>query len=109
MDELKTLSSFSKQCAAISVARHACSRNTDMKRRLAKLNLPLMSVLNRLRRGLVLCSESEFQQHVHRVLTRFCGEVQALVRSLENGKRVPKILALMHAVNAFERARYIPH
>ena len=104
---LSVLASLSQQCAAISFARHSCSRSTRVKRRLMKLNLPLVSVLHRLRRGLVLCNETEFEQHVRSVLARFHVEVHLITQSLENGERTPQVLALMEAVQGFERMGYI--
>ena len=104
---LPVLGSLSRQCAAITFTRHSCSRNTRLKRKLNKLNLPLVSVLHRLRRGLVLCEEAEFEQHVRSVLARFHVAVHSLTRSLENGSRTPQVLALMDAVQGFERMGYI--
>jgi hypothetical protein len=58
------------------------------------MNLPLQSVVNRVRRQLVLCDEAEFQQHVRRVLERFRCDVAALVQGLGNRLRSDALLAL---------------
>lgn len=108
MDALLTsMASLSQKCAAVAVTRCSDTRNTHLKRKLAKLNLPLLSVLNRLRRGLVLCGEADLEQHARKILARFCLEAHVLTRSLENGARTAQIFALMHAIQEFERIGYI--
>jgi hypothetical protein len=72
-----------------------------------RLNLPLASALSRLRRGLVLCSEVEFEQHARDVLARFYFDAHALARTLHNGERTPEVLALVEAVQDMERKGYI--
>lgn len=103
VDRIRVLSILSRQCAAITVARHADSRNTHLKSALDKLKLPLISVLNRLKYGLFQCCEADFQRHVHKVVVRFCVDYQMFVRSLKNGMRSREILALMCVVQEFER------
>ncbi len=92
---LRTVARASRQCASITVARRSDSRNTNLRRRLVRLNLPLVSVLNRVRRGLVLCDEDEFARVLQAILDRFRAEVRALVRSLPNGERPEALLALL--------------
>ena len=106
-DLLRAVDSLSLQCTSISLARRAKSRNTHLKKKLARIGRPLMSVLNRLRRGLVLCTEAEFERHVRDVLARFYFDVHALVRSLGNGERIPEVLALVEAARDFEQTGYI--
>jgi hypothetical protein len=77
------------------VVRQSDSRNTHLRRRLLQLNLPLMSVLNRVRRGLVLCDEDEFVRALQAVVERFRSGVRSLVRSLKNGERTESLMALL--------------
>ena len=108
MEELlRAVDSLSQQCASISLVRRAKTRNTHLKKKLAKIGRPLASALNRLRRGLVLCTEAEFERHVRDVLASFYFEVHALVRSLGNGERIPEVLALVEAARVFEQTGYI--
>lgn len=92
---LSTVARVSRRCASIAVARRSDSRNTALRRRLLRLNLPLVSALNRVRRGLVLCGEDEFVRFLQAVLARFRLEVRSLVRSLGHGDRSEALLALL--------------
>ena len=104
---LSIMVSLSLRCASITFARRAGSRNTELRQRFVRLNLPMVSVLNRLRRGLVLCNEAEFEQHARDVLARFYFDAHALARSLPNGERTPELLALVEAIRGLERRGYI--
>ena len=73
---------LSAQCAAVCPQRSALSRQTWLRRQLARINLPLLSVVHRVRRRLVLCGEAEFQQHMRSVLERFRCDVVALTQGL---------------------------
>jgi hypothetical protein len=104
---LPVLASLSRRCASITFARRADSRHTELRRRVARMHLPLASALGRLRRGLVLCDEAAFERHVRDVLARFYFEAHALARGLPNGERTPEVLALVDAVRSVERSGYI--
>ena len=99
---LQQLVAISDQCGSITLARRSHTRHTRLRRRLACLNMPLLSVVNRVRRQLILCDEAEFQRHVRAVLARFRSEVLVLVRSLDNVTRTEGVLALLQAVMALE-------
>ena len=71
---------LSAQCAAVCPQRSALSRQTWLRRQLARINLPLLSVVHRVRRRLVLCGEAEFYQHMRSVLERFRCDVAALTQ-----------------------------
>jgi hypothetical protein len=73
---------LSAQCAAVCPQRSALSRQTWLRRQLARINLPLLSVVHRVRRRLVLCGEAEFYQHMRAVLERFRCDVVALTQGL---------------------------
>ena len=91
---LHTIAALSDQCARIAITRRSDSRNTHLRRRLMRLNMPLLSVVNRVRWGMVLCGEEEFGRHLYRILNRFRVRVRSLVRSLDNEERSDELLAL---------------
>jgi hypothetical protein len=97
---LRHLIALTDQCASIALARRARTRHTHLRRRLARINLPLQSVVHRVRRRLVLCDEAEFERHVRAVLARFRSDVLVLVRSLDNRARTAEVLALLTACEA---------
>jgi hypothetical protein len=94
---IRKLLALSTQCAAVVLGRSARSRHTWLRQRLARINLPLQSVLHRVRRRLVLCGEADFEQHVRCVLGRFRCDVVALVQGLSNRLRSDELLALKRA------------
>lgn len=94
------LVALSAQCAAITPPRRASTRHTWLRRHLARLNLPLQSVVGRVRRRLVQCDEAEFERHVRAVLARFRDDVVTLVRSLDNTTRTNALVELQRAVMA---------
>lgn len=75
--------------------RSASDRRTALRRRIAALRLPLASLRDRLRRGMVLCSNSDFDAEVRRALRRFRRGLEALIGSLPNGLRSEALLALL--------------
>ena len=83
MEDLIThVDNLSKQCAAITISRRANDRHTALRRRLARVNLPLISVLCKLKRKLVVQSvtSEEFESYVRSVLYRFRSDIQSLVQ-----------------------------
>lgn len=94
------LLALSLQCAAIAPGRTARSRHTGFRRRLARMNLPLQSVVNRVRRQLVLCDEAEFQRHVRCVLEQFRIDLVAVAQGLGNSLLSDALVALTHAAIA---------
>lgn len=94
------LAALSAQCAAIVPGRSARSRHTQLRRRLARINLPLLSVVHRVRRGLVLCDEAEFDRHVRCTLERFRCDITALAQGVGNRLRSDELLALRRAAVA---------
>jgi hypothetical protein len=97
---IQRLVAITDQCAAIAMARSARTRHTRLKQRLARINLPLQSIVHRVRRGLVLCDEAEFDRHVRAALSQFSVDMVAFVRSLDNGTRTDELLALKQAAMA---------
>ena len=101
MEDLIThVDNLSKQCAAITISRRANDRHTALRRRLARVNWPLVSVLCKLKRKLVVQSvtSEEFESYVRSVLHRFRSDIQSLVRSLDNEARSEELLALLQTV-----------
>ena len=94
------LVALSAQCASIAPARRAHTRHTWLRRHLARLNVPLQSVVGRVRRRLVQCDEAEFERHVRAVLVRFRSDLVTLVRSLDSTTRTDELMALKRAVVA---------
>ena len=90
--------SLSRQCTAIRVNRRAGTRQTVLKHRLRQMNLPLLSIMHRLQRNLVLCTMDEFEAHIRAVLRKFRCEMLALIRSLDNETRSEELLALLQSV-----------
>lgn len=94
------LVALSAQCASIAPPRRAHTRHTWLRRHLARINLPLQSVVGRVRRGLVQCDAAEFERHVRAVLLRFRVDLVTLVRSLDSATRTEELMVLQRAVMA---------
>jgi hypothetical protein len=94
-DMIACVTKLSGQCSRIKIRREITTRRTSTKHRLAQINLPLLSILHRLRWGLVLCAREEFEAHVRLALVQFHREIQTLVRVVENGIRCPELMVLL--------------
>jgi len=94
------LVALSIQCSAIAPRRTARSRHTGLRARLTRINLPLQSIVHRVRRRLVLCDEDEFNRHVRCVLERFLREVTALTQGVDGRLRTKELMDLKRAASA---------
>ena len=94
---LDRVDALHRQCASIRIRRSTETRHTDLKRALQRLRLPLHSILCRIRRGLVFGPRERYARHVMCAMLRFCEDVIALVRSLEDGLRCKPLMALHQA------------
>ena len=94
------LLTLSMQCDAIAPGRSAGSRYTHFRRRLALINLPLQSVVHRVRRRLVLCDEAEFERHVRGVLEQFRRDLVSLTQGVGNRLRTKEVRRLTQAAIA---------
>ncbi len=97
---LRRVACLSRRCELLQVPRRFDCRRTLYRRRLAALGLPLRSILNRLRRGLVLCDQGSFVAHVRHALMRFEFGLRALVSMLPNQDRTDEMMALVGAARA---------
>lgn len=92
---ISSVTRLSKQCAAITFDRTRKTRSTPAKHRLAQINLPLISVLNRLKWRLVIQDHAEFEKHVRLALVEFHREIQLMVQAMPSGMRSNPLLMLL--------------
>jgi hypothetical protein len=88
------------QCEGLDIPRLPNCRRTLFRRQFATLNLPLQSILSRLRRGLVVGDEASFVAHLRRTLLRFEFGLRAAVRFMTALERREDVMALLGAARA---------
>lgn len=93
---LATAHLLSDACHLIHVNRSARSRHTRLHRCLARMALPLRSLVARLDRGLVCVSAASYTAFALATLRRFESDLLRLFRSLGNSaRRTPALAALV--------------
>ena len=96
---LRRIVRLSRWCADVPIQRLADNRRTEVRHRCAELNLPLQSVIIRLRRRLVVCEKAVFVAHMRDVLRAFELGIRELVTSMWSQDKGDGLVALLKAAS----------